>query len=315
MSASELPKTWDEQICGLGGNILQSAGWAAFQQALCRKIRFDQGENWAWLGIERAGRGVRYLDVPWGPVGNWQAALESVRHAGEESSVDFVRFEPEEGSGSDLKAAGAKQVSAVQPQYPWVLDLDASEDEMRSGMTSGHRSAINGAARRGVKIRKGSYLKDMQAFLNFMHKTAGRGQFTAHPDEYYKLMMQTLEPLGLASLYLAESTEGPVAAAIVFDFNGVRYYAHAGADQGKNRKLQASAPLVWQMILDAKKLGFQTFHFWGVTPSTDPNHPWAGFSKFKRAFGGRMLERLGTWELPLKPAKYQLYRLAKRVMA
>jgi lipid II:glycine glycyltransferase (peptidoglycan interpeptide bridge formation enzyme) len=61
------------------------------------------------------------------------------------------------------------------------------------------------------------------------------------------------------------------------------------------------------MIFDAKKQGQSRFDFVGVAPVGVENHPWEGFTKFKRSFGGQYKFYLGTWELPTHPL-YRLYR-------
>ena len=102
------------------------------------------------------------------------------------------------------------------------------------------------------------------------------------------------------------------AAALVYDYDGVRYYAHAAADY-EHRKLRAGTVLLVQMILDAARAGQQTFDFWGITTSTDPEHPWAGFTQYKKSFGGRQVDYAGTWDLPLNKRKYQLYKTLRQV--
>ena len=103
-----------------------------------------------------------------------------------------------------------------------------------------------------------------------------------------------------------------IAAALVYDYDGVRYYAHAAADY-EHRKLRAGTVLLVQMILDAARAGQQTFDFWGITTSTDPEHPWAGFTQYKKSFGGRQVDYAGTWDLPLNKHKYQLYKTLRQV--
>ncbi|MBI2624025.1 peptidoglycan bridge formation glycyltransferase FemA/FemB family protein [Candidatus Parcubacteria bacterium] len=38
---------------------------------------------------------------------------------------------------------------------------------------------------------------------------------------------------------------------------------------------------------------------------------WAGFTQFKQGFGGRVVEYVGTWDLPLRSTWYRLYQLAR----
>ena len=58
------------------------------------------------------------------------------------------------------------------------------------------------------------------------------------------------------------------------------------------------------MLMDARATGMTTFDFWGIAPTDDPSHPWHGLSTFKRSFGGQPLERLGTWEIGVRPGHH-----------
>ena len=62
------------------------------------------------------------------------------------------------------------------------------------------------------------------------------------------------------------------------------------------------------MIMDARAAGAAQFDFWGVVPGDDPWHPWAGLTQFKMAFGGQLVTRSGTWDVPVRPLRHRLYR-------
>lgn len=111
---------------------------------------------------------------------------------------------------------------------------------------------------------------------------------------------------GFATLYVAELDGLPIATSLVYDYDGARYYAHAAADY-EHRKLAAGAILLVQMIVDAKRAGMQSFDFWGITTSENANHPWYGFTQFKKSFGGQQVDYAGTWDLPVKKFRYLLY--------
>lgn len=70
--------------------------------------------------------------------------------------------------------------------------------------------------------------------------------------------------------------------------------------------------LVTSMMQDAHEAGLREFDLYGVVPPEVRDHAWSGFSDFKRSFGGRQVDFSGTWELPVKPVSYALYRLARR---
>lgn len=301
---------WEKEQARVGGQLLQSAPWAEFQQALGRQLAKRVVEGGASAqAFEHREAAWRYLYVPYGPTVAGSTRLLS-RSYWRGSKVDFVRLEPMGlVTAAELRAAGAVPSIELNPAHTAVLDLTLSEEALRGNLNSGHRSAINGAQRRGLSFRKGGQ-DELEAFLGFIHQTGNRGGFRPHPDSYYRRMLETLD---LATLWVAEHEGRVVAAAISLDYRDTRIYAHAAADSAA-RSLQAAVPLVWHLALDAKVHGFKHFDLWGVAPKDAPaSHPWAGFSQFKRGFGGEEVEYAGTWDLPLKPAKYQLYRAARRV--
>lgn len=327
ISKDVLPADWDERIDQLGGNVLQGRAWALFQEALGRDVFCVGSDGWAWSAARRQSRGgFKYLFVGYGPVARDAAALaealSSLREVATEQKVDFVRFEPVgDFDESMMIQAGARQTAEINPQHTSVLDLTKTEDELKSGLESGHRNRINGAARRGISIQKSAGNKpndndpnDINDFLRMMADTARRSDIIAYDDDYYRTLLHTMGESGAAQLYYAVVDSQRIAGAIVFDWQSTRYYAYAAADQERNRQVGASVVLVWQTIMDAKAAGKTRYDFWGVADSTaSSEHPWAGLSAFKRGFGGVDKSYHGTWDLPIRPLAYQIYRAAKRL--
>src|SRR5207302_514144 len=123
-----------------------------------------------------------------------------------------------------------------------------------------------------------------------------------------------LIPTGEATLYYAWHTGRVLAAAIVIDLGTTRYYAYAASSSDPEvRRLSPAAPLVWRAILDARAEGKAWFDFWGVAPPDQPDHPWSGFTQFKRSFGGMLLTRAGTWDLPVRPWLYRTWSAAQKL--
>jgi len=317
MSAKTLPtdNDWEQLQRQLGAHFLQSDRWAEFQESVGEvpiQIAGDDG-GWSCQGFFHKSGGFSYLYCPYGPTVQAAGKLAEVANEWKNQSVDFVRFEPMGGVDEDeVKIIGAKSSIEIQPSHTVIVDLTKDEEALRSDLSSGHRNAVNGADRRGLAFREGGQ-GDLPTLLELLHKTAGRQGFRPHPDEYYRKMTDALMPAGAAKIYLAEAGGQAVAGAVVFDYNGTRMYAHAASDP-ETRQLQAAVPLVWHMMTEAKIAGLQKFDLWGVAPAgAASSHPWAGFSQFKRAFGGQEVRYAGTWDLPLKPARYQAYRAARLV--
>ena len=61
--------------------------------------------------------------------------------------------------------------------------------------------------------------------------------------------------------------------------------------------------------------GVRTFDLWGVVEPGDPEAEaeWAGFSGFKRQFGGQPLRHPGTFDLVIDPLFYRLRDLRERI--
>ena len=314
---------WDFALQRMGGHFLQSTLWQRVQTALGHDVIWARDEQWMWAGAIRAGRFPRYVYLPHGPTAAttdaMTTALTQAVEAGRERSLDFVRAEPAgDPALPALIAAGADPGRAIQPRWTWILDLTPDEAALRRGLSAGHRGALNAAPRRGLTFRRSSDPEDIEIFLTLQHRTAAAGRFRGQAQAYHRAVANTLMPEKAASLYIAEAAGAPVAAALCFDFAGTRYYAHAVSDPETGRKLQAAAPLVWQMILDARAMGAKRFDFWGISPGGEnasgaAPHPWDGFSQFKRAFGGVAVERAGTWDLGVRSLRYGLYRTAVRV--
>lgn len=322
MTEPDIQQQWDDIQLRLGGSFLQSSAWGKFQESLGRQLIWNAGAGaeevpWAGQSVVIKQSGFAYLYCQQGPTfsghGQMEQATKNWRRPVHQqaSNFDFVRLEPVgEVTAAELRAVGAVPTVELNPAHTVVVDLKLSEDELRHNLTSGHRNAINGAERRGLKFREGQ-ADEVETLISLIKQTGRRKGFSPHPDHYYRKMAEVLMPLGAAKLYLAETEGRPVAASIAFDYHGQRIYAHAAADPSA-RKLQAAVPLVWHMMMQAKEAGMTSFDLWGVAPEdAGPNHPWAGFSQFKRAFGGREVERLGTWDLPLKPMKYRAYLAAR----
>jgi lipid II:glycine glycyltransferase (peptidoglycan interpeptide bridge formation enzyme) len=67
------------------------------------------------------------------------------------------------------------------------------------------------------------------------------------------------------------------------------------------------------MILDAKADGLKYFDFWGIAPPDQPDHSWAGLTGFKKGFGGEVVTNIGTYDIAINKAKYQLYTTYKKM--
>lgn len=311
-----LPNDWDGLQKSLGASILQSTVWSEFQQSLGRNIYFEFSNHWSWVGFEHSQKGFRYLFIPYGPTAslNTVEAMQSVVARATKEGFDFVRVEPMGKIGvDDLDGINGVEVQEVEPKHTQIINLQEDEQQLRRALNSGHRNLINGAERRGLTVRVSENNADFEVFLGMLHDTAKRSKVKFHDDDYFWMTKSVLGNKGFAKLYMVDSAEQPVAGALFYDYNGVRYYAHAGAYQELNRKLNGSVVLLWAAILDAKQAGMYKVDLWGVAPNDDSGHKWTGISKFKKGFGGHTVNHLGTFDIPINQSKYKAYRLLRKI--
>ncbi len=317
MTAAPVPDGWDAGVLELKGHFLQSAAWARVQTRLGNPVVVGAAYDWCWLGVVRRAGPIRYLYLPFGPSLRSEAALgdamSSARTRARRLGCAFVRFEPGSAGRAAVAHTGSRQVRPRQYQHTLTLRLDGDERSLWRGVNSGHRSRINGAQKRGLRIERSSDPALMPEFVNLLRQTERRNSFFSFEDDYFTAIAEELLPSGEASLYFAAAGDRRVAGALVFDFGPTRYYAF-GATDSSARKLMPAPPLVWRAIVDAREHGRERFDFWGAAPPTaGPDHPWKGITDFKSGFGGEPESYAGTWELPVRPLAAALLRLAQRL--
>lgn len=299
-------------------HFLQSEAWASFQRSLGRDVFQKSGNGWSYVAVLEKGRGNTRLYCPYGPVCDSDRAFEeaflSLVDLGRELGATFLRLEPTgQVSKQQLKKSGCKEVTynQLQPAQTQVITLAGkTEEEVLAGMESNNRNLYRTYAKKGLSIVESTDSADIDIFLGFIRKVAERTGLRPHSDEYFQKQASTLFHGGHARSFYATFEGKPVAASMVYDDDTTRYYAHAAADDDY-RKLSAGTALLGYMIIDALKAGKQEFDLYGIAPkdpSEDPNHKWAGFTKFKKRFGGERRDYVGTWDYPLKPASYYGYK-------
>ena len=295
-------------------SFLQSPAWQAFQEALGRPTYTDSGDTWSYVAILETGTFNKRLYVPGGPVctdaAGFDAALDSLRQVASRVGATFIRVDPPRSiTGDELRARGFFQMTyqQLQPAHTQIINLSPPDTDLLAQMSQNSRNLTRNYANKGLVIRTTNDPADITILTSLLSGVASRSHMTPHSNEYFRVQAETLLPPGAATLYIAEYHHSPIAAALVCDSDDTRSYVHAAADD-TYRKLSAGTALVGQMILDAKHAGLAWFDLYGIADTDDPQHPWAGFTRFKKSFGGQTVASPGTWDLPLHRNQYWLYR-------
>ena len=309
-------------------HILQSEAWEECLQKDGEQTHRWAGEGWSALAVQKKTPVGSYLFLPYGPAildaehrtQCLQDALQTLSERARSLGCLFVRCEPTFAvNAAQMRSQGLVEAKEIDPKHTWVLDLaDQTEAELLAGMEKNKPRSWRNMASKGMSVRTTQDPAAVTELTRLLMAVGEQDHFTPQAEDHLRHQLET----GFATLYLVDLAEATdvdrgvgsqvIAAALVYDYDGVRYYAHAAADY-EHRKLRAGTVLLVQMILDAARAGQQTFDFWGITTSTDPQHPWAGFTQYKKSFGGRQVDYAGTWDLPLNKRKYQLYKTLRQV--
>ncbi len=306
-------------------HFLQSPAWAAFQRDLGRTVHERSGPGWRFLAIEESNPAGKLLYAPYGPVAGSLAAFDDALAAltdlARSCGAVFLRIEPVDSgfatteAGTVLRARGLRPAPAnQQPELSLVVDVDRDFRDVLADMKPVNRNLYRNIHKKGVTVRRSQDPGEIAVLLGFLHRTAARNGFKPQSDAYLTQVARSLMPAGAATLFLAELEGTPIAAALAYDSADTRTYAHAALDD-THRKLSAGIPLLVTLMADAAEQGLKYVDLWGVAPADQPDHTWAGFTAFKKSFGGREVAYPGTWDLPVNRLRYGAYQLARSAAA
>ena len=201
--------------------------------------------------------------------------------------------------------------SAGQPRYNFQLPLAAddgtprTEDEVLKGMNQQWRRNIKKAAKAGVEVTRGGR-DDLAEFHRVYSETAERDHFTPRPLSYFTTMWDALtgEDPDRMSLYLAHH-EGDLVAATTLVRVGTHAWYSYGASTTEKRDVRGSNAVQWQMMRDALASGATVYDLRGITDTLDSDDSHVGLVQFKVGTGGRAVEYLGEWDLPISRLLYR----------
>lgn len=303
--------------------FLQTQAWADFQKSLGRTVHRDSGPGWSYLAVEEKNPAGKVLYAPYGPVAEsveaFDAALAALRGVAKSCGAVFIRIEPATAgldpttALAELRSRGLQPAPVnQQPELSWIVDLDRDFKDVLADMKPVNRNLYRNIHKKGVTFRSSQDPEDIRVLLNFLHMTARRNGFKPQSDEYLSQVATALMPAGAATLFIAELHGGPIAAALAYDSADTRTYSHAAMDD-THRKLSAGIPLLVTLMADAQDKGLKHVDLWGVAPADQPDHKWAGFTAFKKSFGGREIAYPGTWDLPVNRPRYAAYQVARKL--
>jgi len=304
--------------------LTQTWFYGEWQEMMGRKVRrFEVKKDSEIIGFFQTIKypllfGQNFLYIPHGPVATLNNEFLQEFHRksieiGKEEKAVFVRFDPFPKTEESLLKYFRKTPTShcyssfFQPKFEWILNLEKSEEKILSEMHPKTRYNINLATKRGIKteIINETFSGYFNNFYKLLEETAKRDNFKLHPKIYYENIFGTLDSNN-AFLATAKYNSKVLAINLVLLFGGTAHFLFGGSsDEYKN--LMFSYLVQWEAIKETRRKGCKIYNFGAIS-----SEKLKGISRFKKGFGGKLLEYSDSYDIVIKPFWYFLYNLRKR---
>lgn len=304
---------------------LQSWEWGEFRTATNIKVErigvFDQGRLVKAFQVTFHPLPFMGMTVGYCPRGEMpdEEQLAVLKQLGRQHKALFIKLEPNiaEKVGNPsahqeitkfLLSHDAVPGRPLFTRYSFQLDLTKPEEELFANASSKTRYNVNLAAKKGVTIRENTSEAGMEQYISILEETTNRQGFYAHTPEYFRKLWRVMGNSNMIRIFEAWYEDTVLVSWVMFVFNGVLYYPY-GSSRSIHRDVMASNLMMWEMIRFGKSQGCSTFDMWGsLGPEPDPKDPWFGFHRFKKGYGGDLVEFIGTFDLVIDSRFYQAFR-------
>jgi lipid II:glycine glycyltransferase (peptidoglycan interpeptide bridge formation enzyme) len=207
----------------------------------------------------------------------------------------------------------------LQARTTRIVDLLDGGDDLMATWDKDARNLVRRAAREGVVTttdRRGDSAA-IAAFHGLLEETSQRAGFRTRSAAFLRELAGGLAPSGGWFLTLARLEDRPIAGAVALRVGDRAIYAYGASLREPALKhangAYAALAATMRELADA---GVRTLDLWGVVEPGDEtaDASWAGFSAFKRQFGGEPLRHPGTYDLVVSPLWHRIRDLRERLV-
>ena len=281
--------------------------------------------------ISFAGLKFSVLYAPKGPVLDWDnpsavsRMLDALQEICHQEKAIFIKIDPDvllgtgiPGTEEENPAPNGLSLQAELKHRGWqysqdqiqfrnsvLLDLRKSEDDLLAAMKQKTRYNIRLATRKGVQVRQGD-ITELPMLYKMYAGTAVRDGFVIRHESYYLKTWREFIEADMAKILVAEFENQPIAALILFHFNGTARYMF-GMSTETSRDLMPNYLLQWEAICLSRQLGCHTYDMWGAPEIFDESDSMWGVFRFKEGFNGTVTRTLGAWDFTPHPWLYHRY--------
>jgi lipid II:glycine glycyltransferase (peptidoglycan interpeptide bridge formation enzyme) len=301
-----------------GGQILQTRAWGEFKrQHGWSPIYLRTERDLSILALQRSFAGIGNLwYVPKGPgvadTGQLGDVVGSFRR---NSGVFAVKLEPELVDSADTQAC-MRDFGLIKARHDVqisratiVVDLRPDERALLASFKPKTRYNIRLAGRHGVEVLPVALTDDnVDTMFTLMAATQSRAGFTLRRKRYFAGYWRLHEAAGQGQLFFA-TWQGQVLAGVFATFLGRKAWYKDGGSVKEHSEVMAPHLLQWEVMRWLRGRGVESYDLVAVPPAAllTPEHPLYGLYRFKSGFSDTITEFVGTWDLPVHRARYQVW--------
>lgn len=263
--------------------------------------------------------------IPKGPFPDKELA-EALKKIGQKFNMAFIKIEPNielddmQYRINHIPKEFIKSPKTLFTKHNFIIDLTKSEEELLEAMHPKTRYNIKVAEKHRVKIEQRLDTEAFEIFLKLYFDTTKRQKYFGHNENYHKQLFNYLKNSKMARILIAfyqpppKFEKTPLSAWMLVNFKDTIYYPYGGSSI-EYKPVMANNLIAWETIRLTKKLGFKKLDMWGALgPEPDLKDPWIGFHNFKKGYGGKLVEYIGTFDLVFNWPIYFIFTFVDRLM-
>lgn len=298
----------------MNNDYLQSLVWQKISQANGEKTLTVEDEAFFCFLIKKKIKYFsNYYYCPRGPIFQgkenlnvWQKLLSLLVDEAKKNNSLFIKLDPGLINIELFKQAvkslslKIKKTKSTQPQSTLYLNLNLSEPELLKQMKPKTRYNIRVALKHKLQVVEDQ--NDFEEFFKLLSATKDRDSFRLHPKSHYLNLVNN----GIKIISVKEGKT--ILATGLFSFyKETVTYLH-GASNYQYRSKMAPYLLHFEVIKKAKEMNFKYYDFYGIDEKK-----WPGVTRFKKGFGGQILNYPDSYNLIIKPINYSLYQILRNL--
>lgn len=316
-------KVWEDFVLAQNPkSFLQSWNWGETNRLVGKKIFrygiFKRNELvGVFLAIKEPAKRGPHLIIPGGPLMDWSSKevvkvfLEKIKDLAEKEGVWFVRIRPELLDNDKNRKLFEKLGFVPAPMHlhaenTWILNISKSNEEILKGMRKTTRYMVRKSVKFPFTLELTVNPNSAKILKKLQDETVERHKFVGFPEKLFSSQLSSFGKDDQGRLFIVKLKGKVLVCAIIIFYGKVAYYHHSASSK-YSLGTPASYFLQWQVILEAKKRGCNIYNFWGIAPTDDPKHRFAGVTLFKKGFGGERVDWLHAYDLITSPLYWITY--------